>query len=279
MSRNPSKNHHWLPQCLMRPWEGSDNLVESFSIQPWGLSSRRKSSKAIGSENNLHRIDLLEEPNLVETIFGRVESSFADAKCKAINKGISALNRNEREEFAFFVALLSNRRPEKLKVTSMEAANSLMKNLGDKIVSASPYQADMVTKNVGKYVAIRASIEFAAEIFPEIVRLEWRIIDFSDIPLKLVLADRPVRAWGEGAKLTQLTFPLGPDHLFVAGIFPPHKEIIFGENFREVLAIDIIGKQFRQAANFVVACSREPYFKLAETIMKNTNAIPPKGTL
>jgi hypothetical protein len=97
--------------------------------------------------------------------------------------------------------------------------------------------------------------------------------------LKLVLADRPVRVWGESAKLTRLTLPLGPDHLFVAGRFSDREEISFSEKFRELLAIDIVGQQFRQADNFVVARTREPYLALAEDIMKKPNTTPSRGRL
>lgn len=263
----------------MRPWEGSDNLVESLSIQPWGISSRRKSTKAIGSENKLHTIDLLEEPNLIEAIFGEIETRFADAKRKAINEGIPILNKNEREHFAIFVALLGNRRADKIKAAANKADDGFAQNLDDKLFKVELCEAKRITKDLGNYIALRASMEFAAEFCREIVRLEWRIIDFSGITLKLVLADRPMRAWGEDGKLARLTLPLGPDHLFVAGRFPAHEEIIFGDKFRELLAVDIVGQQFRQAANFVVACTRNPYIKLAESIMKEQNTIPPKGTL
>lgn len=146
MSHQASRNHHWLPQCLMRSWEGSDNLVQSFSIQPWGLSSKRKSTKSIGSEVNLHRIDLLDEPNLVEAVFGGIETRFADAKWKAINKGITALDRNERENFAFFVALLANRRPEKNREISTDADSGFRNALGDELFNADRHKAAHVTK-------------------------------------------------------------------------------------------------------------------------------------
>jgi hypothetical protein len=130
----------------MRSWEGSDNLVQSFSIQPWGLSSKRKSTKSIGSEVNLHRIDLLDEPNLVEAVFGGIETRFADAKWKAINKGITALDRNERENFAFFVALLANRRPEKNREISTDADSGFRNALGDELFNADRHKAAHVTK-------------------------------------------------------------------------------------------------------------------------------------
>src|SRR5690606_12727531 len=110
---------------------------------------------------------------------GRIETRFADAKWKAINKGISVLNRDERENFAFFIALLANRRAGKIKAAAMEAADRFSQDLGDKLFSVDEHEADCITKGLGNYIALRASMEFAAEVCQEIARLEWRIIDFS----------------------------------------------------------------------------------------------------
>jgi hypothetical protein len=263
----------------MRPWKGSDGLFQSFLIGPRGLSPKRISTKQIGFEKHLHAVELLDQPDFIENTLSRIESHFAAARLKAIKEGIPSLNKNERESFAFFIALLSNRRPEKLKAAATKAADGLKEDLGDERFNANPSKAERATKNIGKYIAVWASMEFAKEICPDLMRLEWRIFDFSSITLKLVLADRPVRAWGEDGKIARLTLPLGPDHLFVAGRFPAHEEITFREEARELLAVDIIGQQFRQAANFVVAPTRDPYFNLAKIYMTEPNKKPPKGTL
>lgn len=268
MPAQQSRNHHWLPRCLMRPWEGAnDNLVTAFSRQPWGLSVMRRSTKSLGSEMDLHTVEILDKPDILEGIFGKIEGSFSVARDRAFAGGVGCLSADDREIIAFFVAFLKFRHPDALKSSSAQSSNDFALNLKNVLPAADPSLAAYVSNEVGTYIALKAATEFSYSLVPNITGLEWRIVDFSGMELKLVLADQPLRFSGKGGAIENFTLPIGPNHLLAGGVFPASQSLMFADEFKDLLAARIVSQQFRQAVNFVVAHERAPYEQLAGEIM------------
>lgn len=273
---NEPRNHHWLTRGFMVPWVGDDGLVESFFRPHERVVARRKSPKSIGSERDLYRIEAekVSDPAIFERIFGRVEDRALKIRDKLLDAGVSALSADERQTFAYFLALLLVRRPEyvlpKIDAAQTDWESRLSSSLQPQI-SAGAIDFDDLRARVqghGKILVLQAMAQSAASFAHQIETLSWRTFDVSSGGLPLVLADFPFRMWSRsGGRLELMTLPLSPEVAFVAGQGESWAEVRYREEFRQTLAIDFIGEQFRSARRFVIGKDKGPhdsYIDLAE---------------
>jgi hypothetical protein len=200
-------------------------------------------------------------------------------------KGVDSLSADERYAFASTIMLCANRRPEKIhsKTKIVEAQwQDEMKRIvaGDAPATHTSLELlDAIKKGNAKTLVLEAAIQSAQGFGQNVADLSWRLFDFSNEKFKLVLADRPILAGGTNGKIEWMTLPLTPNTLLIAGNQRSYEEIRYKPEFRESLAIDIIGGQFHQCANWVVAMSRDPYSKLADKYMTEPDKPAPQGTL
>ena len=272
------KNHHWLPQFMMRPWSGEDGLVVSVHKPHKKISWSRVSTKSLGSELNLYTTsDPTADPYRIERdVLGKdVDNLAAIIRDRLLAGEVDELSLPERARFALFLTFLNLRRPKLINSSKDEISeyfrdvvkNSPKAKTGE--IEPDQFYNDRIK---GKDTDLIYATMIDAALEPlrllGISALHWRIVDFSSVTPPLVLSDRPLQLWGTLEEVERIFLPLSPTSLFVAAKTEYFSTApILRDEFRQAFAIQVIGDQFRAAERFVIVPETFPiarYAALAE---------------
>jgi hypothetical protein len=271
-------NQHWLPQFMMAPWLENDGRVLSFYRPFDKIVARRKSIKTLASEENLYTAKWsgFEDAYFVEKVFARLENSAALVRDKLINGKVGNLSAEEKEVLAFVLSMQLIRTPEKIQSGRTLGSEKFRESLSNSIqldIAAGRVDsedADRFISDYGQDLLFKPLFEVAHKWVEKWLSLSWRVFDFSDCRLKLVLSDNPVQLFGDASNFKGAIVPVSPTVLLVVGDFPAWYEVKFSTEYREPFAIDCIGDQFRRSKKFVIAKlteREEGYLSLAEKYM------------
>jgi len=259
----------------MTPWLGGDNRVQRFYRPHIKVISRRHAPRGFAWEEDLYRLQIPDAKNPVEVEekMGRIEDAGLRVRDKILQTSIDGLTPKEKAEFALFLALLLVRRPEYVKPKIDPAQEDWERRMLEAF--EKPIEMGKLDKNsllemcegIGSGLVFQGMLDSAKTWAAKIILLTWRSFDLRSGNLPVVLADYPFKMWGgENGELAKVTIPLAPYCIFVAGEAQSWTEICYREEFRQALAIDFIGDQFRSANKFVVALDNgknDVYLKLA----------------
>lgn len=250
----------------MSPWLGADNKVERFYRPHKKVISRRHAPSGFAWQEDLYRIEIPNAKNPVEVEYrlSQIENAGLIVRDKILAFGVNALSQEERAQFSLFIATLLVRRPEMVRPKIVPAQEDIQK----RIVEALKVPIEMgkideeklleMTMGLGSGLVMQAMFDSARKFAAEIFSLEWRSFDLKVGGLPAVLADYPFKMWGENDKrLKKITIPLGPYCAFVGGRAQSWTEVAYQDEFRQILALEFIGDQFRAARHFVVGISTE----------------------
>jgi len=272
----------------MQPWVSEiDGRVESFYRHPLKVASSRKSLKSIGSEANIHTLNVLddEKKNHIEKEFQKAEEQYAIVRDLIKANRFLEITPAQRGSFAFMLWSLPLRRKVKFLNGSRESSDGWRESLKDLIERnlqeekiTTRYAEDLID-SLGKGIYFDALLEFSKEMAVNLCKLNWFIFRFDHPTLDLVLSDRPLSRKVDFSGNLVFKMPITPKHLFVASNQILTEEVEYRLEFSEMLLVKTIGEQFRQSSRFVIGVKRDPYIKLAEAYMKEVDQDPPPGTL
>src|SRR3546814_16354850 len=98
-------------------------------------------------------------------------------------------------------------------------------------------------QGMGAFEAIKSAVNeaYRPDRIIQFLLLKWRVLEFSRTKMELVLADNPVRLWGENNSVQRVFLPLAPRKLLVMASDKFFSDFpIKREEFREGLAIDTV---------------------------------------
>jgi len=284
-------NHHWLPQFLINRWAGDDGCVNSFYRPRGNIVYRRKSSRSLGSLNNLYTIPWKKLPHksYVETeIFTKyVDTPFSKMVSETLENGIETLSPTARRQFAQQIVMQWVRTGERFDrdvdqcafpnfgwfVTAARGPNSELSDLSEEEL-VSYYDDNW--NGAEKFNAVIAMMEFSisSQFTSDLLELEWMIVNVCDCGVEYVLGDRPIIIKRRGEKLASLVFPLSPSHVFFAVddkfVKSDIDRVVLLPGYRNVFVIDVNRDQFKLSNRFVVSRDLGPncgFVKIAEMYM------------
>lgn len=262
----------------MSPWLGKDNKVQRFYRPHKKVISRRHAPKGFAWEEDLYRIQTpnAKNPVEVEERLARIEDAALPVRDKILASGVASLSYLERAKFSLFLATLLVRRPDmvtpKIAPAQEDIENRFLDALKSPIKDGKIDQSKVIeiSAGLGSALVLQAMLDTAKRWTVDLFALEWRDFDLRAGGLPIVLADNPFKMWGsEEKRLAKFTIPLAPYHVLVGGKAQSWTEIRYQEEFRQVLAIDFIGDQFRAAQHFAVGVDSEKNDAYLEIANKN----------
>jgi hypothetical protein len=266
------KNHHWLPRFLLREWaDGSTGKVMCFYRPHGRVVASRQGTRRIGATEWLYTAGWsgYEAPNFVETSFmaKAIDTPAARLHRRMLNGEISAFGFEERQLWVWFVLLLLVRHPGMIRARQDAQEEHWKKFFIEYLIGQTPTGYTLPLDHAGaeafydqhfagsgRDLVLQAAVNYPREspFYPDIMRLEWRVLRLSKSAIHFLLADNPITMWGD-EHIKRLWMPLAPDALFVAGDHDYlSKAVELRERYRESLALDVMRHQCRQAREFVI---------------------------
>jgi hypothetical protein len=266
------KNHHWLPRFLLREWaDGSTGKVMCFYRPHARVVVSPQGTKKIGASEWLYTAGWsgYDDPNFVETSFmaKAIDTPAARLHRRMLAGEVDTFGFEERQLWTWFMLLLLARHPGMIRARQNAQEESWKKFFVEDLIGQTPtgyalpldraeaeafYNQHFVGS--GRDLVLQAMANYPREspYYPDIMRLEWRVLCLNEAAIHFLLADNPITMWGD-EHIRRLWMPLAPDALLVAG--DRHyisNAVELRERFREVLALDVMRHQFKQAREFVI---------------------------
>lgn len=118
---NP-KNQHYLPKMLLKGFL-HDGFIHRYDSQ-YDILSEPRSLKTVGLERHLYTIELENGRNFVlEKMFSKIESDYADLFLKISEHGFQSLNQDELESLQNFIIVTQQRSPMTVDIAKLIAGN------------------------------------------------------------------------------------------------------------------------------------------------------------
>jgi hypothetical protein len=266
------KNHHWLPRFLLREWaNGNAGKVMCFYRPHARVVASPQGTRKIGATEWLYTAGWsgYDDPNFVETSFmaKAIDTPAARLHRRMLAGELDTFGFEDRQLWAWFMLLLLVRYPGMIRAEQDAREESWKKFFVEDLIGQTPTGYELPLDHAGaeafydqhfagsgRDLVLQAVVNFPREspFYPDIMRLEWRVLRLNEAAIHFLLADNPITMWGDGA-VRRLWMPLAPDALFVAGDHHYLSNAVeLRERFRESLALDVMHHQFRQAREFVI---------------------------
>lgn len=270
-SQNSPHHHHWLPQFLVKPWCDPEGRVVRFYKPHDKIVTGRKSRKGLGVTEDLYRLNWvhIQETASVETdvLAKGLETPTALVRDKLLQGKVDSLTPLERETFATFVAVQALRAPRLIRPHQDHSEktwkdfllNGMKKKVDGEFVLMTPEEAQAKYAKdfagYGRDMILLAMFDIARspDFLGALLGLTWRVFDVSSGGLELPLADEPVMLVKDSARVIFAALPISPNHIFVAAREKYFEDLIFEEQYRQVLALRICSEQCRRANDFILA--------------------------
>ncbi|MEQ9347935.1 MAG: DUF4238 domain-containing protein [Thalassospira sp.] len=231
------RNHHYVPEFLLRQWsvrkETGDDVLLAYSWSSHKAEVALKSN--LGPSGYCYGRDLLTLPDhplgqdhLECGHFEEIDRLGSNAHLKLLSDGVEGVSREQKEEFVKFLLSLEARRPDVLSRIRTSGVAGIKQQLDDDVeikselarfgTDESPTQFYEKTVGSVENETVSTVVEYLTEDsigLPAAMNSYWGIKKFSG-SLKLVLSDRPLIRHGvSGAKNSFWALPLSPDKLLI----------------------------------------------------------------
>jgi len=230
MLNNP-KDHHYLPQFLLRAWAGCDGKIERFTQpRPGKLDVRRVYPSEAGFQRNLYAAPPGVNPSFdaERDFFQKLDSAAALAHAKLLR--LEKPDAQDRYSWAAFVLSLFHRTPEHLKATTAlldamwdrvddsQGRYEAIRQAGDPLtIQEYLLRLDPNIRARSSFASLLRSIE-SSPLVNFLSRITWGVIDVSAAARSLLLSDNPVMLAPLAKPLGHIAMPIGPTRLFVATV-------------------------------------------------------------
>lgn len=232
-ANNPSREHHYVPRFLLRPWTQDGNL-NGYYWDPFLFQVKVRSK---GVAYFCKKIDLLTlsgrgaKADLIETeFFGRIDDLGAKSAAKLRDCDPDELTLEERTDFARLLLSLDARRPSSVTKLSREYPVALAKALNEdpeieKAFSDAKVSEEPLVyweRNLGFSREDQALLTLQRLVDNPIVgerllNANWIVVRLKQDHGTLLISDRPlVRIHAFDHENALWALPLGPNLLFIA---------------------------------------------------------------
>ncbi|NWG45057.1 MAG: DUF4238 domain-containing protein [Alphaproteobacteria bacterium] len=238
MLKQESKNHHFVPQFLLRPWEVEPRPGQRDLRGYWWDQTRiALACKVRGVRSFCFQIDLLtlrDHPlgrDAIERIFfGPIDTKGAAAQDVLMRQGPNELSGDQRCDFARLLLSLEARRP--LVVNRLRTM--LRDHLASELDADPEIRAAMVEQGISEpassylekqhgslledsALTIVQNLVENPEIGGQLINAHWGVRRLDDLDGSLVLSDRPlIRIHGYDKPGANWVLPMNPHAAFVA---------------------------------------------------------------
>lgn len=233
MAKQQAREHHFVPQFLLRPWAVSGTLRGYWWDSRRGaLACSRKGTRAFCKELDL--LTLRAHPlgrDAIETrFFGEVDTKGAMVRDLLIEHGLGGLIGDQRCDFARLLLSLEARRPANVARLRGEVAVGLADGLDDDPDVLAALAAEGMTEPPSAFYERESGVAIGDKALTIIQRLvenpkvggrlingHWHVVRLGEFDGSLVLADRPlIRLRGYDHPGATWVLPLTPKAAFVA---------------------------------------------------------------
>lgn len=237
MISHESKEHHFVPKLLLRPWlvEAAENQFELHGY--WWDARRGLSCKRKGLKGFCNQIDLLSlrshslgRDALERIFFGSIDSKGAIARDLLLENGPNRLDSQTRSDFARLLFSIEIRRPSIVKKLRMDGRAFLAEE-----IDADPDICQAMTEigielKPSEYLETRRGFHLEdralgmiqslidnPNVGNRLINAHWSIKRINQNDGSLVLSDRPlIRIHGYDHPDATWALPLNPQIVFIA---------------------------------------------------------------
>jgi hypothetical protein len=229
----PAREHHYVPQFLLRPW-----AVEGTMSGYWwdsrrgALACARKGPRAFCKELDLLTLHAhpLGRDAIEAKFFGEIDTKGAISRDLLIEHGPDKLTRDQRCDFARLLLSLEARRPANVAKLRGEVATGLSGGLDDDPDILAALAAEGVTEPPSAFYERAGGVAIGDEALTiiqglvdnatvggKLINCHWHAVRLGEFDGSLVLADRPlIRLRGYDHPGATWVLPLTPKAAFVA---------------------------------------------------------------
>jgi hypothetical protein len=229
--------HHYVPEFLQKPWADNspDGKLKVFRLDIQGIPSTSHTPKHTGFEDDLYALTQEEvagmEKQAVEERFLKIiDNNAARVRVKLERDGLKSLTIEDKMDWARFLMSLRLRQPDIVKVLKWESAQHLKATLNDQPEEyealAAPEDAPTLeewTEQQYPGLIENFGLSFFHELVdnPEIgikiLKMKWRLCNFSEAPYDLLLSDNPcIFVHGIDDPNCVIALPIHPRKAFMA---------------------------------------------------------------
>lgn len=232
MTTQEARNHHFVPQFLLRSW-CIDDLLHGYW---WDTRQDRLECKKSGPKSFCRHRDLLRlrtrnvQRDAIETnIFQDIDTRGAEARNRLMESGPSGLSGDERCDFARLLLSLEARRPvnvRKIREGRQFLADNLDNDPGMRAVMADEGLAETPSeyyeRETGIFfedeaLTIIQSLVDNPKVGGKLINAHWHIVQLGRFDGSLVLSDRPlIQIRGADHPRFVWALPLSPKAAFIA---------------------------------------------------------------
>jgi len=207
MTTQESRNHHFVPQFLLRPW-CNKGLLHGYW---WDTRQDKLACKKNGPKSFCWHRDLLRlrtrnvQRDAIETnIFQDIDTRGAKARNRLMESGPSGLSEDERCDFVRLLLSLEARRPvnvRKIREGRQFLVDSIDNNPGMRAIMAAEglveTPSEYYERETGIFLeddalTIIQSLVDNPKVGGKLINAHWLIIQLGRFDGSLVLSDRPL---------------------------------------------------------------------------------------
>ncbi|PDT86900.1 hypothetical protein CO669_28480 [Bradyrhizobium sp. Y36] len=224
-------DHHFNPRFYLGQWKGPDERVCELRLIRGKMVAKRKFPQNTGALKDLYRIDGVSDDiaqNLETQCFSPLDGRAAKVLRKLV-AGVPELPLEDRASWARFLLSLLYRNREGVKLIKDHMADLVRATIAaseaDWVKRRKPEETRSLAEALADrelgYAGTRAANIIADIIsnhraLPDILRMNWVVLDLSNSTRALLTSDRPVFFGALSNPLAYIALPLGPYDLFVA---------------------------------------------------------------
>lgn len=238
MTNQVSKNHHFVPKLLLRPWlvkkPTGDGVLRGYW---WNPHSSTLACKIRGLDSFCFQLDLLtlKEHSLgrdaIERVFfGDIDTQGALARDILLDSGPVVLTTNQRSDFGRLLLSLEARRPanvEKLRTEGPGTIRDSLNNDPDILRKFEKHRfkmvpSDFVEQELGNglediALTIVQRLTDDPTVGGRLINAHWHVRKLNSLSGSLILSDRPlIRIHGYDRPGGAWLIPLSPSAAFIA---------------------------------------------------------------
>jgi hypothetical protein len=231
--RRSVRNHHFVPQFLLRPWQ-VDGVLHGYYWHQWkdALACKRKSPRAFCSQLDLLTLHSrrIRRDALETVFFGDIDTRGALVRDLLLENGADPIASEQRSEFARLLLSLDLRRPaaiERLRanghrtfVEGLDNDPALVAELAKGGIEGPPSrfaEEYFKTSLEDRALLIVQNMVDNREIGGRLINAHWHVARIPEGNGTLILADRPlIRIFGYDHPKAVWLLPLTPTAVFVA---------------------------------------------------------------
>lgn len=229
---NKARKHHFLPECYLKGWAGSDGRLVEYAVRYQGVAPRWTAPGGTGYALDLYAMPALgaRSDALEKQLMSMIDSAAATALDRM--RSDEGLDDAARRAFAALLTTLLTRTPASIEILKQKLEEWRRKDRPDvqAIYERFVWRPGMPTKASDQYAETDTPEQvqaFLAETLTSVLThpritdflagMTWQVLKLPDGAPPLLTSDHPmITTNGLEAKDSYLFLPIGPRRMFLA---------------------------------------------------------------